>query len=57
MSEGKKKGFVRIYTDIPLDLDERLREFLPMRRGSLAKFIREAIEEKLEREIKKRQIS
>jgi len=48
-----KKGYVRIYVEIPRELDEKLRNLLPMRKGVLARFLREAIEEKLERELKK----
>lgn len=51
MSERKEeKKYARLYITIPVELNEELRRFLPMRKGELSKFIAEAIKEKLERE-------
>lgn len=45
----------KIYITIPEDLDKILREHLPLRKGELSRFIAEAIREKLERELQKRE--
>jgi len=40
-------GLIRVV--IPDDLEERLREFVPARKGALSEFVSEAIRERLEK--------
>ena len=52
---GEKKREKKLFIRIPEDLDEMLREYLPLKKGVLSKFVAEAIREKLERELQKRE--